>query len=130
MKPLGASSRSNRLKCEGSFRPFFLGPGPRHPAPLSNRRSFVLGDRPSAPKIVRKGNDVQVTPQYRDPESAAGRAQGVALELGKGRVVVLAEAAMMTAQVGQDGHPFGMNVPGNDDRQLAVNILHWLSRLD
>src|SRR5262245_39803286 len=31
--------------------------------------------------------------------SAAGRAQGVALKLGKGRVVVLAEAAMLSAQL-------------------------------
>jgi hypothetical protein len=23
----------------------------------------------------------------------------------------------------------GMNVPGNDDRQLALNVLHWLSGL-
>ncbi len=23
---------------------------------------------------------------------------------------------------------FGMNAPGNDDRQFALNILHWLSR--
>ncbi len=55
---------------------------------------------------------------------------GVALQLGRGRVVILGEAAMMTAQISGDGHPFGMNVPGNDDRQLALNILHWLSRLE
>ncbi len=24
---------------------------------------------------------------------------------------------------------FGMNVPGNDDRQFALNALHWLSGL-
>ncbi len=86
--------------------------------------------RPLPPKIEHVGNDVRVTPQYADPVSATGRAQGVAFELGKGRVVILGEAAMMTAQVSGDGHPFGMNVPGNDNRQLALNILHWLSRLD
>ncbi len=61
--------------------------------------------------------------------SAAGRAQGVALKLGKGRVVVLAEAAMLTAQISAEGEKFGMNVPGNDDRQFSLNILHWLSGL-
>lgn len=61
--------------------------------------------------------------------SAAGRAQGVALKLGKGRVVVLAEAAMLTAQISAEGEKFGMNVPGNDDRQFALNIMHWLSGL-
>lgn len=61
--------------------------------------------------------------------SAAGRSQGVALKLGRGRVVVLAEAAMLTAQVSAEGEKFGMNTPGNDDRQFALNIMHWLSGL-
>lgn len=86
--------------------------------------------KPRAPKIEKSGGDVRITPQYGDPVPAAGRAQGVALEVGKGRVVILGEAAMMTAQISGDGHPFGMNVPGNDDRKLALNIMHWLSRLD
>jgi hypothetical protein len=86
--------------------------------------------RPLAPKIAKSGNDTRVIPQYADPEPAAGRAQGIALEFGKGRVVVLGEAAMMTAQISGDGHPFGMNVPGNDNRKLALNIMHWLSRLE
>ena len=66
-----------------------------------------------------------------------GRAQGLAMPFGRGRVVVLGEAAMFSAQVvtlsGEDGKPVtfraGMNVPGNDNRQLALNVLHWLSGL-
>ena len=62
--------------------------------------------------------------------SAAGRAQGIALRLGNGRVVILGEAAMMTAQVaGTEKLKFGMNRPGNDDKQMALNIMHWLSGL-
>jgi hypothetical protein len=61
--------------------------------------------------------------------SAAGRAQGLALEFGKGRVVVLSEAAMLTAQVTPRGLRFGINVSGTDNRQLALNIMHWLSGL-
>jgi hypothetical protein len=61
--------------------------------------------------------------------AAAGRAQGVALEFGKGRVVVLSEAAMLTAQTTPGGLRFGMNVSGTDNRQLALNIMHWLSGL-
>jgi S1-C subfamily serine protease len=60
--------------------------------------------------------------------SAAGRAQGLALELGRGKVVVLGEAGMLSAQI---NGPFkmrvGMNVQGIDNRQLALNIMHWLS---
>lgn len=60
--------------------------------------------------------------------SAAGRAQGIALKFGKGRVVVLGEAAMLSAQLaGSENRPMGMNVPGSDNRQLAINIMHWLS---
>jgi hypothetical protein len=57
--------------------------------------------------------------------SAAGRAQAVALQFGKGRVVVTGEAAMLTAQ----NQNFGMNYPGTDDRQFALNIMHWLTGL-
>jgi len=62
--------------------------------------------------------------------SAAGRAQGLAFERGRGRVVVMAEAAMMTAQLaGPDGRfKVGMNAPGSDDRQFAINVLRWLGR--
>lgn len=67
--------------------------------------------------------------------SVGGLAQGVALRFGEGRVVVLGEAAMLSAQVvtftDDDGRPqtlkAGMNVPGIDNRQFALNVLHWLS---
>lgn len=61
--------------------------------------------------------------------SAAGRGQGVALEWGKGRVVVFGEAAALTAQIGSRELRYGMNYPGTDNKQLALNIMHWLSRL-
>ena len=61
--------------------------------------------------------------------SAAGRAQGVVFSLGKGRVVVMGEAAELSAQVFGVDEEFGMNVPGIDNRQMAINIMHWLSGL-
>ena len=69
-------------------------------------------------------------PNFNSPESvsAAGRAQAVALKFGKGRVVVQGEAAMLSAQVsGAEKRTMGMNVPGNDDRQYVLNVMHWLS---
>jgi hypothetical protein len=87
-------------------------------------------DRPaSAPTVERVGGDVRVTVVYGDPIPAKGLAQGVALEVGKGRVVVLGEAGMLSAQRDRRGSPVGMNFPGYDNRQLALNIMHWLSRL-
>jgi len=62
--------------------------------------------------------------------SAAGRAQGIAMRFGKGRIVILGEAAMITAQTDGGGKvKFGMNRAGNDNKQLALNIMHWLSGL-
>ena len=66
--------------------------------------------------------------QNANPTSAAGRAQGIAMKFGKGRVIVMGEAGMLSAQiVGPERMPFGMNRPGIDNRQLALNIMHWLS---
>lgn len=78
-------------------------------------------------------NRKQTSPEDAPPDhtqvSAAGRAQGLALEFGKGRVVILSESSMLTAQVGSRGFRFGMNISGIDNRQLALNIMHWISGL-
>jgi hypothetical protein len=63
-----------------------------------------------------------------DPVSAAGRAQGLAMKFGKGRVIVMGEAGMLSAQIVMpQGMKFGMNRAGIDNRQLALNMMHWLS---
>ena len=93
------------------------------------RLSEAAVDLAPTVKVERKGGDTFTTVTYENPTSAAGRAQGLALEFGKGRVVVLGEAAMLTAQLTRDDKPFGMQVPGIDNRQLALNLMHWLSRL-
>lgn len=51
-------------------------------------------------------------------------------EFGKGRVAVVGEAAMFTAQfAGDDHHPVGMNQPdANQNAQFALNLMHWLVR--
>lgn len=76
----------------------------------------------------RKPSPDEPSPDHKTV-SASGRAQGVALTVGKGRVVVLGEAAMLTALVAPSGLRFGMNISGYDNRQLALNIVHWLSGL-
>ena len=49
---------------------------------------------------------------------------------GKGRVVVQGEAAMLSAQIsGSEKRRMGMNVPGNDNKQYVLNVMHWLSGL-
>jgi hypothetical protein len=44
-------------------------------------------------------------------------------------VFVVGEAAVLTAQIDPLGFKFGMNRPGSDDKQFALNIMHWLSGL-
>jgi hypothetical protein len=60
-------------------------------------------------------------------ERPAGPAQGLAFELGSGRVVVLGEAGMVTAQVA-GRIPYGTNTPGNDNARFVLNAMRWLVR--
>ena len=98
-----------------------------------NAAAFLkLGDsaqnRDARFNVKKSGGDTRVVINYGEPTSAKGFAQGIAVQFGKGRLVVLGEAAMLTAQLdGKTKKPFGMNVQGIDNRQLALNIVHWLS---
>jgi hypothetical protein len=61
--------------------------------------------------------------------SAKGRAQAVALEIGKGRVFVSGEAAMHSSQSFANGATIGLRSEGIHNRQFVLNVMHWLSRL-
>ena len=78
-------------------------------------------------KLSDKAYDVfdLSTPERAKIVPAAGRVQALAMTFGKGRVVVFGEAAMLTAQ----NVNFGMNYPGIDNRQLVLNVMHWLTGL-
>jgi hypothetical protein len=62
-------------------------------------------------------------------DQPAGPAQALALNYGAGRVVVLGEAAMLTAQVSA-GRPFGLSTPGGDNERFARNLMRWLAHDD
>jgi len=76
---------------------------------------------------VKRDADGQAT----SATSAGGKSQGLAMKFGGGRVVVLAEADMLSALLGNppENEPIGMNYPGVDNKQLTLNIMHWLSGL-
>ncbi len=61
--------------------------------------------------------------------AVGGWLQGAARRVGAGRVVLLGEAAMLSAQrAGPTRRPMGMNAEGAEQNaQFALNILHWLS---
>jgi hypothetical protein len=83
-------------------------------------------DLSADPKVTKDGNDTRVEVNYGHPTSAKGRSQGLALNFGKGKVVCLGEAAMLTAQKDRDDNSMGMNA-NPDNKILALNILHWLT---
>ncbi len=59
-------------------------------------------------------------------QRVGGRAQAVALELAKGRVVIAGEAAMFTAQQMKSGAEVGLDVA--DDQRFVRNVMAWLAR--
>ena len=99
---------------------------------------------PGAVALLTLGPEARESDNAQQLEAGAGRpvgghAQGIALIHGQGRVIIMGEAAIFSAQVYRPGAPgqgtgpdpgeirFGMNVPGNDDRQFVLNVMHWLS---
>lgn len=67
------------------------------------------------------------TPRVR----ADGLLQGAAIEFGRGRVVVLGEAAMLSAQLaGPQRRPMGMNDPAAaQNARFALNVIRWLAEV-
>lgn len=61
--------------------------------------------------------------------SSVGMLQGATLKFGKGRVVMLGEGGMLSAQ-NAGKVKMGMNNPkAKQNKQFTLNILHWLSGL-
>lgn len=92
---------------------------------------------PGATPIMRLGGDwTLMYPRQAGkfppdlPMRKAGRddLRGAALDYGKGRVVVVSEAAMFSAQI-INGAPYGFAQPSApQDKQFVLNIVEWLSR--
>jgi hypothetical protein len=97
----------------------------------------TIREAPTNAEVDAEQNELRSKGAFGSHSSAAtGRSQGLAMTFGKGRLVVLGEAGMFSAQIATlvDGDrkfdmKFGMNVEGTDDRQFALNVVHWLSGL-
>lgn len=67
------------------------------------------------------------TPETPQRLATARDLRGAALVVGRGRVIVMSEAAMFTAQVGHDGQ-IGFSAPtAGHNKQFLLNLLHWLT---
>ncbi|KAA9035500.1 hypothetical protein FW778_21310 [Ginsengibacter hankyongi] len=59
-------------------------------------------------------------------------AQAIAFTLGNGRAVITADCSMWTAQLVKFNNKwvkYGMSRTDTDNRQFALNVMHWLSHL-
>ncbi len=85
---------------------------------------------PQATAVTAVWENFPDTPESDAPRfRVAGWLQGAARQLGQGRVAILGEAAMCTAQVDEDG-PMGMNHPkAPQNAQFCLNTVRWLSGL-
>lgn len=84
-------------------------------------------DLAPVPHIERANGDVRVIVEYGQATPARGRAQAVALEFGLGRVVILGEAAMISAAFNLRRQPIRHECAGQ--RQPAIRAQrHALAR--
>ncbi|MGA3018950.1 MAG: hypothetical protein ABSF62_17650 [Bryobacteraceae bacterium] len=91
---------------------------------------------PAATPFLKLSPDALVAPYCEGrpqmkPAPAPGAAQGVALESGRGKAVILGESTILTAvevRANNSAQHYGMSHANCDDRQLTLNIMHWLSR--
>jgi hypothetical protein len=112
-----------------------LSPGPITDGRTSDERvdtvvTFTgqsLSVPPGAMALLRMDNGSYDWQSRSVRTSARGHAQAIAMAFGAGKVVMLGEAGLFSAQVDPLGFRMGMNTPGNDDRQFALNVVHWLS---
>ncbi|HZI59108.1 MAG TPA: hypothetical protein VFD62_00275 [Pyrinomonadaceae bacterium] len=136
---------ANALQGIASFLVFsrenkLLGPHPifegRNEKERVNRVLSFTGQSLKGPEdsslILKLADTAQDSPNHEQKNmvAATGRAQALAFKVGKGRVVVHGEAAMLSAQIsGQEKFKMGMNFAGYDNKQYALNLMHWLSGL-
>ncbi len=101
---------------------------PEGATPLLRCAETAVDRVPTSSKSVTTGSTTTTTFETKDT-SAPGHCQGLAMPFGRGRVVVLGEAAMLSAQTDvKSGLKFGMNVPGVDNRRFVLNTVRWLAR--
>lgn len=87
--------------------------------------SPLLRLSPSAAEVRRDGDPPT------EGQPVAGLAIAVALERGRGRVVVLGDSHLITADVVQAGVPSsGLGWPGSHNERFTRAVMRWLARRD
>lgn len=77
--------------------------------------------------VVEDGRDRRTVVDYRESQPGSGRALAVALLHGRGRVVIVGDSAMLTAQFDRKtSKRFGLTTPGADNELFAAHLLRWV----
>lgn len=79
---------------------------------------------------VPKGARIIIGVGPKAKAASLGDAQMVAETFGRGRIVITGDMGMLSAQLMTENGvtaPWGMNVPGIDNRQLVLNVMRWLA---
>jgi hypothetical protein len=153
----GVTMLDNHLKDETHHDPSLPGPFfllftrengllAEHPITRGLNRVVTFGGQAlrvhgPAELLLRLSPDARIVRDLKQPAvtepAGPNAAHAVALTRGRGRVVIIGEAAALTAQVitGDAAKPFGvkelrigMSRGDIDNKQLALNIVRWLAR--
>ncbi len=89
---------------------------------------------PGAAVLLRLGTSAAEVDRQGDPpttgESVAGLAQAIAFERGRGRVVVLGDTHLLTADPAAGGVPTGLDWAATNNERFVRYVMRWLSRRD
>ncbi len=72
--------------------------------------------------------DLGVSPSLGTP--VPGLARAVAFDRGRGRVVVVADTALLTTLLDRDGRPYGVGAERTNNDRFVRNVMRWLSHRD
>jgi hypothetical protein len=86
--------------------------------------AVLLRLSPSAAEVERAG-----TPPT-EGQPVGGLAMAVAIERGRGRVVVVGDTDLLTAEAQPAGPPKGLAWPGTNNERFVRYVMRWLSRKD
>ncbi len=89
---------------------------------------------PDAAVLLRLGASAAEVDRAGDPPTSgdpvAGRALAIAFERGRGRVVVLGDTHLLTADPVASGPPTGLGWTGTNNERFVRYVMRWLSRRD
>ena len=105
-------------------------PGERVRRVVTFTGQSLVADANAVPILRASDAAGDVDPATGRETTGVNRTQLVVRTFGRGRVAIAGDAAFLTAQVTNHKQTaFGMQHPASDDRQLALNLAHWLSGL-